>query len=104
MGMRLRVCSVSEIEEGVLKSFAVEGVTVPILVTMVDGAIIAGTSMCPHEDVSLVGGCIEDGTIVCRAHGYAFDLQTGECSHDPTLFWRLYKTSIGDGILYAELF
>jgi nitrite reductase/ring-hydroxylating ferredoxin subunit len=103
MALRVRVCQVDEILEGVLKSFPVEGVEVPVLVTRVEGEIIAGTSMCPHEDVSLVRGSIQQGEIVCRAHGYAFDLKTGQCAHDPKLRWRVYRTQIVGDDLYVQL-
>ncbi len=103
MGLRVRVCDLSEILEGVLKSFVVEGVEVPVLVTRVKGEIIAGTSMCPHEDVSLVRGVLKEGMIVCRAHGYAFDLKTGQCQHDPKLRWRIYKSAIVGTELHVEL-
>lgn len=103
MGLRVRVCDLSEILEGVLKSFVVEGVEVPVLVTRVKGEIIAGTSMCPHEDVSLVRGVLKEGMIVCRAHGYAFDLKTGQCQHDPKLRWRIYKSEIVGTELHVEL-
>lgn len=92
-----------EIVEGKLKAFAVDGVDVPILVTRVKGTLVAGTSMCPHEDVSLVKGVLKPGKIVCRAHGYAFDLKTGQCEHDPKLRWRIYKTHEIDSSLYVEL-
>ena len=101
--LRMRVCRVDEIVEGQLKLFPIEGVLVPILVTRVEGEIIAGTSMCPHEDVSLAKGCIQNGSIVCKAHGYAFDLRSGDCSHDPKLRWRVYKTHVVSGELYVDL-
>lgn len=100
---RIRVCEESEVADGELKAFPVEGVEIPILVTRVDGELVAGTSMCPHEDVSLVRGCIRKGSIVCRAHGYAFDLRTGACSHDPNLRWRVYKITVKDGQIYVDL-
>lgn len=103
MALRVRVCALDEIREGELQSFPVPGVLVPVLVTMVDGNIIAGTSMCPHEDVSLVRGCIQGSAIVCSAHGYEFNLYTGQCSHDPSLRWLTYKTSIRSGDLYVDL-
>jgi nitrite reductase/ring-hydroxylating ferredoxin subunit len=103
VALRVRVCQLDEIVEGVLKSFPVEGVDVPVLVTRVEGEIIAGTSMCPHEDVSLTRGTIQEGTLVCRAHGYAFDLRSGQCAHDPKLRWRIYTTRIVGSDLYVEL-
>jgi nitrite reductase/ring-hydroxylating ferredoxin subunit len=103
VALRVRVCDLSDITEGVLKSYAVEGVDVPILVTRIEGEIVAGTSMCPHEDVPLTRGIIKDGHIVCRAHGYAFDLKTGQCQHDPKLRWLLYKTFIVGTELQVEL-
>ncbi len=100
---RVRVCDVEEVAEGEIKSFSVAGVDVPILVTRVDGELIAGTSMCPHEDVSLVRGCIRDGAIVCKAHGYSFDLRTGACSHDPKLRWRVYTITVTSGQVHVDL-
>ncbi len=100
---KVRVCEEAEVAEGELKSFSVEGVDIPVLVTRQNGELIAGTSMCPHEDVSLVRGCIRDGAIVCRAHGYAFDLKTGACSHDPRLHWRVYKITVASGQIYVDL-
>ncbi len=97
------MCEESEVAEGDLKSFSVDGVDVPVLVTRVNGELVAGTSMCPHEDVSLVRGCIRKGAIVCRAHGYSFDLRTGACSHDPNLRWRVYKITLASGQIYVDL-
>lgn len=103
MALRVRVCDVGEIVEGELKVFAVEGVDIPVLVTRVKGDLVVGTSMCPHEDVSLANGVLKKGKIVCRGHGYAFDLRTGQCEHDPKLRWRLYKTEIVGSELFVEL-
>ena len=100
---KVRVCAEDQIAEGELKSFSVDGVDIPILVTRVDGELVAGTSMCPHEDVSLVKGRICDGELVCRAHGYAFNLRTGACSHDPKLHWRVYKITVTSGHVYVDL-
>jgi nitrite reductase/ring-hydroxylating ferredoxin subunit len=101
--VRLFVCSIDEVVEGELKSVVVEGLEIPLLVTRVDGEIIAGANQCPHEDVPLTRACIQKGTIVCRAHGYAFDLKSGQCTHDRTLHWRVYKTHIENDALYVQL-
>lgn len=103
MALRVRVCQVDEIVEGELKTFSVEGVVIPVLATRVEGELVVGTSMCPHEDVSLANGVLKKGKLVCRGHGYAFNLKTGLCEHDPKLRWRLYKTIIVGSELYVEL-
>ena len=103
MALQVKVCALEEIEEGVISCFEVPGVAIPVLVTKVDGIIIAGTSMCPHEDVSLKRATLKSNTIVCRAHGYAFHLQTGVCSHDPNLRWKTYKTDVVGDYLFVQL-
>lgn len=103
MPLQLRVCRLDEIIEDELQSFEVAGVTIPILVTKVGGKIFAGSSMCPHEDVSLVGGRLDGTNIVCPGHGYAFDMQSGQCSHDEKLRWRTYTTEIIANVLYVNL-
>ncbi len=103
MGMRLRVCRLEEIKDDEITCFAVPGILIPILVTRVNGEIIAGSSMCPHEDLSMESGCIEDNTLICPAHGYAFDLGDGQCTHDPALRWKTYATRQIDGDLHVDL-
>ena len=36
--------------------------------------------LCPHQNTSLEGACVEDGLIVCKRHGFRFDLDSGECA------------------------
>ena len=99
MALRVRVCSRHEIGEGQLRAFAVSGVTWPVIVTIVDGEILACPGVCPHEDVALWGGELVGATLVCPGHGYRFDLHTGRCKHDPELELRRYPvTLVGDEI------
>jgi nitrite reductase/ring-hydroxylating ferredoxin subunit len=53
--------------------------------------------------VSLVGGVIVGNEIMCSAHGYHFDLDTGACSHDRSLRWRVFRITLLDGDLYVDL-
>jgi nitrite reductase/ring-hydroxylating ferredoxin subunit len=97
VALRVRVCAVDEVVEGELRAFAVAGVTWPVIVTRVDGALVAVPGVCPHEDVALWDGALRGHAIVCPGHGYAFDLRTGRCKHDPGLELRRYPiTRIGD--------
>ena len=49
-----------------------------VLVARVDGALHAIEDACPHSGESLCRGHIEDGAVVCPAHGWAIDLVTGQ--------------------------
>jgi nitrite reductase/ring-hydroxylating ferredoxin subunit len=103
MALRIKVCAVGDVAPGESRGFAVPGVEVPIMVTNLDGHYLATSSMCPHEDVSLLG-CKRQGAVVfCRGHGYRFDLRTGACSHDARLLLQRYRVSIADDIVYVDL-
>lgn len=108
MALRVRVCRSSEIAEGELRSFAVAGVTWPVIVTRVDGEVIAVPGVCPHEDVALwEGDLVTDragaAAIVCPGHGYRFDLRTGRCKHDPSLELRRYRVAVIDDEIWVDL-
>jgi len=95
------VCRIADVVAGELRGFAVTGVTWPVMVTIVDGEMIAFPGVCPHDDVSLVDyGVLEDRDVRCRVHGYRFDLATGRCEHNPQLELRRYRVSFaGDDVL-----
>ena len=103
MALRIRVCHTDDVKPGQRRGFAVAGVKIPIMVTNIDGSYIATTSMCPHEDVSLLGGKRKGTLIICPGHGYRFDLETGVCSHDPKLKLKRYPVTLVDGALYVDL-
>jgi nitrite reductase/ring-hydroxylating ferredoxin subunit len=103
MALRVRVCNRDEVPPGTCHAFSVQGVDWPILVANVGGTLLATTSRCPHEDVSLEGGARRGTTITCPGHGYVFDLATGACAHDPQLRLRRYRVSIDGDELFVDL-
>ena len=95
----MRVCRVADVAAGELRAFAVAGVTWPVIVTYVDGALVATAGVCPHEDVALADGDLDGTAIVCPGHGYRFDVRSGRCQHDPGLELRRYPvTVVGDEV------
>lgn len=99
MALRVRVCRTTDVTEGELRGFPVAGVAWPILVTRVDGEIVATSSVCPHEDVSLLDGELDGGVVTCPGHAYELDLRTGRCLHDARLELRRYRvTIVGDDV------
>ena len=103
MALRVRVCRRQDVPPGECRAFPVAGVDWPILVVNIEGAYLAATSRCPHEDVSLAGGSREGTRIECPGHGYAFDLATGACTHDPHLTLPRYRVSFEGDDLYVDL-
>jgi nitrite reductase/ring-hydroxylating ferredoxin subunit len=103
MALRVRVCALGDVADGELRAFAVDGVTWPVIVTRVDGELVAVPGVCPHEDVPLANGELCEGAIVCAGHGYAFDLRTGRCAHDPQLTLRRYPVTLIDGDVWVDL-
>ena len=89
-----------------MRSFAVEGVDVPVLVSRVDGSFFACSGICPHEDVELGDGTLEPErlTVICHAHGYCFDLKTGHCTPDDRLVLPRFRTEVVGDELWIELF
>ena len=103
MALRVRVCTVGDVVAGELRAFKVHGVTWPVIVTIVEGELVACPGVCPHEDVALYDGDLEGTEIRCPGHSYLFDLRTGRCRHDPGLILRRYPiTRIGDEV-WADL-
>ena len=94
MALRVRLCRRDEVVAGAMRSFQVAGVTWPVLATELDGTVVAVAGVCPHEDVGLADGDLEDGCLTCPGHAYQFDLRTGACLHDRLLELRRYPVSL----------
>jgi len=104
MALRVRVCEVADVVAGELRAFAVDGVTWPVMMTIVDGAMLAFPGVCPHDDVSLADyGVLADTAIVCRVHGYRFDLHDGRCEHAPNLQLRRYRITLVGEQVWVDL-
>ena len=99
MALRVRVCALADVVEGELRAFAVTGVTWPVIVTIVEGALVAVPGVCPHEDVALVDGHLDGTELVCPGHGWGFDLKTGRCRASAAHELRRYPiTVLGDAV------
>jgi len=103
MPLRVRVCRADEAIEGSLRGFPVPGVDWPVMVTRVDGAIVATSSVCPHEDVSLLDGDLSGTVVTCPGHAYELDLVSGRCLHDGSLRLRRYAVQIVDDEVWIDL-
>jgi toluene monooxygenase system ferredoxin subunit len=104
MALRVHVCAVGDVVAGEIRGYDVDGVTWPVMVTLLGGAIVAFPGVCPHDDVSFVDYGLLDGRGVrCRVHDYRFDLDTGRCEHMPSLHLRRYKVTLVGEQVWVDL-
>lgn len=72
----VKLCSLDDIWEGEMESFEVNGREI-LVVWPSGGEIRAFQAVCPHQDIPLVEGKFDGKTIICRAHQWMFDCQSG---------------------------
>lgn len=70
-----RVPGAEVLVPGAMRQFSVSGTEV-LLVRLSSGDFVATQASCPHQDVSLADGALEDDELTCRAHLWQFDLLT----------------------------
>ncbi len=72
-----KVCKVDELHERIGKRFSVNDVDVAVFKS--DGKVYALNNICPHQHASIMyDGFVENGFVICPAHGWEFNLQTGK--------------------------
>jgi len=70
-------CNLSELSEGSGKKVVIEDEEIALF--REDGQIYALNNFCLHQHKSIIhDGFIEDGFVVCPAHGWKFKLENGK--------------------------
>ncbi|AQU69283.1 bifunctional 3-phenylpropionate/cinnamic acid dioxygenase ferredoxin subunit [Streptomyces niveus] len=97
----VRVCGLTELEDGTPKRVELDGV--PVSVVRTEGEVFAINDICSHANVSLSEGEVEDCSIECWLHGSSFDLRTGKPNALPaTRPVPVYPVQIqGDDVLVS---
>jgi nitrite reductase/ring-hydroxylating ferredoxin subunit len=65
-----------------------------ICVANVGGTITAIDNVCLHRGGPLGQGLVAGGKIVCPWHGWEYDPQSGETSHDPAVKTTVYPIKV----------
>lgn len=71
----------SEFDDGEIKAFEVEGIT--IAVALVEGKFYAIDDTCTHMGCSLAKGELVENIIICACHASEFDITTGVVTEGP---------------------
>ena len=70
-----------------------------IALALHNGKVYAFGSLCPHQNASLQDAPVEKGCVVCKRHGYRFDLKSGDCRTIGGYGIPVYETEVRDGIV-----
>lgn len=93
-------CALATLAPGQARAVRVQDRTLALF--NLDGEIHALDDSCPHAGSSLGGGMLCDGKVSCRAHGWRFDVRTGELAVAPSIKVPRYTARIeGDRIQVA---
>jgi NAD(P)H-dependent nitrite reductase small subunit len=97
-----KVCKTSDLSEGFGRRFMIDDVDVAIF--KVDGEIYALSNICPHQKAAIIhNGFLEDGKVVCPAHGWEFNLKDG-CQHGGRRGLDSYEIKIENDDVFVKVF
>jgi len=72
-----KLCKLSALRENQGKRFIVEDVEIAVF--KINEEVFAIGNVCPHQHTALLyDGFVENGCVVCPAHGWMFDIRTGK--------------------------
>lgn len=72
-----KICKVSELKENQGRRFLINEVDIAIFKN--NEEVFAVSNNCPHQHTTVIyDGFVEDGCVVCPAHGWMFNLKTGK--------------------------
>lgn len=72
-----KICKVSDLKENVGKRFLINDVDIAVF--KIKDEIHVLSNICPHQHTAVIyDGFLEDGCVVCPAHGWMFNLKSGK--------------------------
>lgn len=94
----------SDVAPGSMLRFDVDtdGAVDSFVVTNIDNTFAVFRNACVHQGMTLDGGMIDAGTIVCPWHGFTFDARTGECISAPGAQLSQVPTRLESGHVWVR--
>ena len=89
-----KICPLNELRESEGKRFMVDDVDIALF--RIQDKVYAVNNRCPHQQSALIyDGFVEDGFVICPAHGWMFDLKSGRTLGQELLLpTRIYHESL----------
>ncbi|MBI3887945.1 non-heme iron oxygenase ferredoxin subunit [Candidatus Microgenomates bacterium] len=98
----VKITSASQIAEGQIKKFEVNGESVAI--ANLSGQFFALGDTCTHHQCSLSEGVVMGENIVCPCHGGQFDLKTGKAVAFPAVVdEKIYEVKVENDDIYIKI-
>jgi toluene monooxygenase system ferredoxin subunit len=96
-----RVCSATEIGDGEMAAFFLDGWEVLVL-RDTRGQLHAFDGICPHEDFPLVYGELDGDVLVCANHLWCFDATSGKGINPPSCRLAEYALRLDGVDVYVD--
>lgn len=94
-----KAATLDDVWEGEMNEVEVEGQVI-LLVGLNGGGVRAFQGMCPHQDIPLCEGRFDGRVLMCRAHQWTFDADTGHGLNPGDCRLAAYPVRIeGDDVL-----
>lgn len=96
-----RVMAAEDLWDGEIAGVVVRGTRV--LLTNVEGAVRAYADRCAHKGVELSRGVLAGRVLTCWAHGWQYDLVTGEGVNPCGMFLVKYPAMVDGGQIWVDV-
>jgi toluene monooxygenase system ferredoxin subunit len=96
----VEVATLDDLWEGEILDVEVDGQLV-LLAHLPGGRIVAYQGVCPHQEVALADGEVEETVLTCSAHLWQFDLSTGEGINPDNCQLYRYETRVEGETIYV---
>ncbi len=96
-----KACSLDDLWEGDMTEVEVDGHEI-LLVWPEGGEVRAYQGVCPHQDIPLCEGNFDGRVLMCRAHQWTFDANTGEGINPGDCRLARYPVKIADDCVHVD--
>ncbi len=97
----VKACAADELWEGDMVEVEVNDHLV-VLVWPNHGDIHAYQGICPHQDIPLAEGKFDGRVLMCRAHQWTFDANTGSGINPGNCRLARYPVKVEDDAIYVD--
>lgn len=97
----VEVASITQLPPGTGTTFTVADKQVAIF--NVGGNVYAMADGCLHRGSSLGSGALDGKVVTCRAHGWRYDVTTGNTMHVPDYGVQSYPAKVVDGKILVSV-